>query len=358
MRSIQLSYGRLPPSLERPTTARPLRPVPAATVPRVDLDVVFLGTGGSVPTARRATACILARLGGDRLLFDCGEGSQRQMQRSTGLVQADEIYLTHFHADHYLGVPGLLKTYDLTDRQVPLRIVGPPGLIDLFGSLRRIFGRISYELELVELGEGEAIRRDGYEVRAFPVEHRMLAYGYAIVEDERPGHLDPKRAAALGVAVGPDLGRLQRGEEVEGSKGTVRPDQVMGATRAGRKVVITGDTAPAEMTRLAAHEAQLLVHDASFADAETDRALETGHSTARQAADLAAGAGVEMLALVHASTRYDVRDLLAEAREVMPGAIAPRDFDVVEIPFPERGGPRLIERGAKPPRPSERPGQP
>jgi ribonuclease Z len=316
----------------------------------VDLDVVFLGTGGSVPTARRATACLLARLGGDRLMFDCGEGSQRQMQRSTGLVQVDEIYLTHFHADHYLGIPGLLKTYDLTDRQVPLRVVGPPGLGDLFGSLRRIFGRISYELELVELGEGEAVRREGYEVRSFPVEHRMRAYGYAIVEDERPGHLDPERAAELGVSHGPDLGRLQRGEEVEGAVGTVRPADVMGDVRAGRKVVITGDTAPAEMTRLAAHEAQLLVHDASFADEEAERAAETGHSTARQAARLASDAGVEMLALVHASTRYDVRDLLAEAREVMPGAIAPRDFDVVEVPFPERGGPRLIERGAKPPR--------
>jgi ribonuclease Z len=318
----------------------------------MDLDVVFLGTGGSVPTARRATACVLARLGGDRLLFDCGEGSQRQMQRSTGLVLVDEIYLTHFHADHYLGIPGLLKTYDLTDRQVPLRVIGPPGLADLFGSLRRIFGRISYEVELVELGEGEAIRRDGYEVRSFPVDHRVRAYGYAIVEDERPGHLDPKRAAELGVTHGPDLGRLQRGEEVQADGRTVRPDEVMGATRAGRKVVITGDTTPAETTRLAAHEAQLLVHDASFADAESERAAETGHSTARQAAELASGAGVEMLALVHASTRYDVRELLAEAREVMPAAVAPRDFDVVEIPFPERGGPRVIEGGAKPPRPS------
>jgi len=314
----------------------------------VDLDVVFLGTGGSVPTARRATACVLARLGGDRLLFDCGEGSQRQMQRSTGLVQVDEIYVTHFHADHYLGIPGLLKTYDLTDRQAPLRVIGPPGLGDLFSSLRRIFGRISYELELVELGEGEAMRRAGYEVRAFPVEHRMRAYGYAVVEDERPGHLNAERAAELGISHGPDLGRLQRGEEVVADGDTVRPEQVMGEPRAGRKFVITGDTAPAEMTRLAAHEAQLLVHDASFADEEATRAAETGHSTARQAAELAREAGVEMLALVHASTRYDVRDLLAEAREVMPSAIAPRDFDIVEIPFPERGAPRLIERGARP----------
>jgi ribonuclease Z len=319
----------------------------------MDLDVVFLGTGGSLPTARRATACVLARLGGDRLLVDCGEGAQRQMQRSTGLVQVDEIYLTHFHADHYLGVPGLLKTYDLTDRQAPLRVYGPPGLIELFGALRRIFGRIGYEVELVELGEGEAVRHDGYEVRAFPVDHRVSAYGYAIVEDERPGHLDPERAASLGVKHGPDLGRLQRGEEVDVNGRVVRPADVMGQPRIGRKVVLTGDTRPCEMTRLAAHEAQLLIHDAAFTEADADRAAETGHSTAAQAAALAGEAGVEMLALVHASTRYDVRELLAEARGVMPEAVAPRDFDVVEIPFPERGKPRLVDRGAKPPRPSE-----
>ena len=300
-----------------------------------------------MPTARRATACVLARLGGDRLLFDCGEGSQRQMQRSTGLVHVDEIYVTHFHADHYLGIPGLLKTYDLTARERPLRVIGPPGLIDLFKALARIFGRISYELELVELGDGEAVRHEGYEVRSFPVEHRMRAYGYAIVEDERPGHLDPDRAAELGVTPGPDLGRLQRGEQVEGSKGTVKPADVMGGARAGRKVVISGDTAPCEMTRVAAHEAQLLVHDGSFADEEIARAAETGHSTARQAAELSREAGVEMLALVHASTRYDVRALLAEAREEFEPTHAPRDFDVVEIPFPERGAPRLIEDGAR-----------
>ena len=124
----------------------------------MDLSVVFLGTGGSVPTARRATACLLARVGGERLLFDCGEGSQRQMQRSTGLVQVDEVYVTHYHADHYLGLPGLLKTYDLQGRERSLRIVGPPGLRGLFEALHRIVGRISYEIELVELDEGEAVR--------------------------------------------------------------------------------------------------------------------------------------------------------------------------------------------------------
>jgi ribonuclease Z len=313
----------------------------------MDMDVVFLGTGGSVPTARRNTACLLARVGGERLMFDCGEGSQRQMQRSTGLVQVDEVYLTHFHADHYLGVPGLLKTYDLNDRERGLRIFGPPGLIDLFTALRRIFGKLAYEVELVELDPGEAVRHDGYEVRCFAVEHRMRAHGYALVEDERPGHLDPDAAARLGIAAGPDLGRLQRGEEVDGSAGVVRPGDVMGPARAGRKVVVTGDTAPCEMTRVAAHQAQLLIHDGSFAVEETARAGETGHSTARQAAELARDAEANLLALVHVSSRYDVRAVLDEAREVFPDAVAPRDFDVVEIPFPERGEPRLVESGAR-----------
>jgi len=313
----------------------------------VDLSVVFLGTGGSVPTARRATACLLARVGGERLLFDCGEGSQRQMHRSIGLVQVDEIYLTHYHADHYLGLPGLLKTYDLQARERPLRIVGPSGLASLFQVLGRIFGRLSYEVELVELGEGEAIRHDGYEVRCFPVEHRMTAYGYALVEDQRPGRFDPELAAGLGVQPGPDFGRLQRGEPVPGNDGPVRPEQVMGEPRRGRKVVVSGDTAPCEMTKVAAHEAELLVHDGSFADEELERAAETGHSTARQAGQLAQEAAVKLLTLVHVSSRYDVRDVLAQAREDFSATEAPRDFDLVEIPFPERGEPRLVENGAR-----------
>jgi ribonuclease Z len=319
----------------------------ADTVSGVDLSVVFLGTGGSVPTARRATACLLVRIGGERILFDCGEGAQRQMQRSTGLVQIDEIYLTHYHADHYLGLPGLLKTYDLQDRQRPLRIIGPRGLHGLFSVLGRIFGKLSYDVELVELAEGEAVRHEGYEIRPFPVEHRMRAFGYALVEDERPGRFDPDAAQRLGVQPGPDFSRLQDGEEVQGANGVVTPDQVMGPARRGRKIVITGDTGPCEMTRVAAHEAELLVHDASFADEEVQRAAETGHATARQAAELATEAGVKLLALVHISSRYDVREVLAEAREVFPTAEAPRDFDVVEIPFPERGEPTLIENGAR-----------
>jgi len=309
----------------------------------MDLDVVFLGTGGSVPTARRATACLLIRAGGDRVLVDCGEGAQRQMQRSTGLVQVDDLYITHFHADHYLGVPGLLKTYELNGREAPLRVFGPPGLEELFVALRRIMGNVRYPLELVELSGSKPVRYDSYEVRPFEVSHRVRAFGYALVEDERPGRFDPEEAKRLGVEPGPDFARLQAGESVNG----IEPGQVVGEARRGRKVVITGDTEPCELALVAAHEAELLVHEASFADEEAQRAHETSHSTARQAAKLAADAHVRMLALVHISSRYHVGKVLEEAREEFPGAIAPRDFDVIEIPFPERGEPRLVERGAK-----------
>src|SRR5262245_24888873 len=272
----------------------------------MDLSVVFLGTGGSVPSARRATACVLIRAGGARILVDAGEGAQRQMIHSTGLVSVDEVYITHYHADHYLGLPGLLKTYDLQDRQAPLRVVGPKGLASLFEALRRIFGKLRYDVELVELDSGDAVERDGFEMRAFAVEHRMKALGYAFVEPERPGRFDVDTARGLGISDERDFGRLQRGETIPVGGGEVRPDQVMGEARRGRKVVITGDTSPGELTEVAAHDAELLVHDGTFAVEEAERAAETGHSTALAAAELAKRAEVAMLAIVHVSSRYNV----------------------------------------------------
>lgn len=313
----------------------------------MDLAVTFLGTGGSVPSARRSTASVLVARGGERLLFDCGEGTQRQMQRSLGLVQADAIYLTHFHADHVLGLPGLLKTYDLTDRQVPLRIYGPPGLTELFQVFSPLIGRLKFALDLVEVGPGDAIAHDDYEVRPFEAAHSARANGYAIVEAERPGRFDPDAAAAAGVPEGPAYAALQRGEVVEGEAGSVTPDQVMGPGRPGRTIAITGDSAPSPATVSAAADADLLIHDASFAEEEAQRAAETGHSTVGQAAAVAAEAHVKLLALVHISSRYHVGRVIEEAREIFEPAIAPRDFDVVELPFPERGEPHLIPNGAR-----------
>lgn len=320
----------------------------------MDLSVVFLGTGGSVPSARRSTASVLVARGGERLLFDCGEGTQRQMQRSLGLTQVDEIYLTHFHADHILGLPGLLKTYDLTDREKPLVIHGPRGLNEVFRIFGPLVGRLGFDVDLVELVPGDTVGHDGYEVQAYEASHGVRANGYALVEAERPGRFDPEAARAAGVPEGPAFAALQRGEEVEGSSGTVAPDQVMGPSRAGRTVVVTGDTAPSPATVAAAADAELLIHDASFAEEEVQRAAETGHSTLAQAAAVAAEAHVKLLAVVHISSRYHVGKVLEEAQEVFEPTVAPRDFDLIEIPFPERGEPHLIEAGARE-RPEDQP---
>jgi ribonuclease Z len=313
----------------------------------MDLSVAFLGTGGAVPSARRNTASVLVARGGERLLFDCGEGTQRQMQRSLGLVQVDAIFFTHFHADHFLGLPGLLKTYDLTERERPLTIYGPRGLRDLIQSLGRVIGRIGYPVDLVEIEPSEAIALDGAEVRSFPVEHSVRAFGYALVEAGRPGRFDPDAAKRLGVPEGPDFATLQRGEPVQGALGPVNPEDVMGRARPGRTIAITGDTAPCHATVEAAQGAELLVHDASFAEEEAQRAADTGHSTVGQAAAVAREAEVGLLALVHISSRYHVGKVLEEAKEVFEPTVAPRDFDLIEIPFPERGEPRLLQNGAR-----------
>lgn len=309
--------------------------------------MIFLGTGGSVPSARRSTASVLVARGGERLMFDCGEGTQRQLQRSLGLIQVDAIYLTHFHADHVLGLPGLLKSYDLTDREAPLAVYGPPGLRQLWDNLKPIVGRIGYPVELTELQPGDDVPGDGYEVEPFEAAHSARANGYALVEAPRPGRFDVEEARRLGVPEGPAFADLQRGEEVEGSAGTVRPDQVVGRARPGRTVVITGDTSPSPATVAAAADAELLVHDASFTEEDAQRAAETGHSTVGQAAAVAREAHVKMLALVHISSRYHVGKVLEEAQEVYEPTVAPKDFDVIDIPFPERGYPELVPNGAR-----------
>jgi ribonuclease Z len=318
----------------------------------VDLDVVFLGTSASAPTAGRAPTALLVRRGGDRLLFDCGEGTQRQLMRSTlGLPDLEAIYLTHYHADHTLGLPGLLKTFALRGREVPLTVFGPPGLRELFNDLRRVFGKVAYPLETIEVRPGEALDRDGYRILVFPVHHGVSAVGYAVDEPDRPGEFDSIAADALGIPFGPERGALQRGESVTLPDGTaVTPDAVIGTARKGRRVVITGDTAPAETVRVLAEGADLLVHEATFSEDELARAEETLHSTARQAAEVAAAAGVRLLALTHFSPRYFGPELLDEARAVFASTVAPRDFDVIEIPFAERGEPKLIRKGARPPR--------
>jgi ribonuclease Z len=305
----------------------------------MDLSVFFAGTGGSIPTARRGLPAVLVRRGGDRILFDCGEGTQRQLVQSVGLTDLTEVFLTHYHADHWLGLPGLLKTFDLRGRERPLAIHGPPGLRELLTLAMRVAGRVRFDLELVELVPGDVLERDGYKIAPVPVAHRVShAFGYVLYEEPRPGEFDPAAATALGLVPGPEFGQLQRGEIVRG----VHPDQVLGPARPGRKIVLSGDTSPCETLAVASHAADLLLHEATFSEEEHDRAAETGHSTAAQAAALARDADVTTLALTHFSTRYPVGVLRDEARAIFPRTVLPRDFDTIEVPFPERGDPELI----------------
>jgi ribonuclease Z len=310
----------------------------------MDVSLFFAGTAGSVPTARRGLPALLLRAGGERILFDCGEGTQQQLLRSVGLPELDAIFITHFHLDHWLGLLGMVKTFDLRAREKPLAIYGPPGISQLFEGLRPIVGRTGYPLATVDLEPHEEIRYESFLVSPFPVKHRVEAYGYAIVEDDRPGRFDVEAARSLGVPDGPDFGRLQRGEIVNG----VRPEQVMGSTRAGRRIVISGDTAPCQAVEVFAHDADVLVHEATFMEDERARARETFHSTAKQAAEIARDAGVRLLALTHLSTRYFPRDIRDEARTVFPNTIVPRDFDAVDVPFPERGEPALVKPEREP----------
>jgi ribonuclease Z len=314
----------------------------------VDLDLVFLGTAGSMPTAQRAPAALLVRRGGERLLFDCAEGTQRQLLRSSvGLVELREVFVTHFHADHVLGLPGMFKTFALRGRELPLDVYGPRGLVELLGSLKRVVGKLTYELVLHELAPGDVLERDAYRLATFTVAHGVSALGWSLIETTRPGRFDVEAADALGVPDGPARGILQNGESVTLPDGsTVIPDEVLGPPRPGRKVVITGDTAPADSVVEAAWGADVFVTEATFSEEERERARETMHQTAAQAAEVARRAEVGLLALTHLSSRYFGPEIAREAREIFPEAVVPRDFDVVEVPFAERGSPRLVKGGA------------
>jgi ribonuclease Z len=318
----------------------------------VDLDLVFLGTAGSAPTASRGASATLVRRGGDRLLVDCGEGTQRQLLRSdAGLGDLEEVFLTHLHADHVLGLPGMLKTFALRGRELPITVYGPRGTAQLLRSLAIVIGRLTYSLTVEELRPGDNLDRGEYAIVPFAVAHGRTAVGYAIREASRPGRFDVDAADALGVPDGPARGALQRGEPVDlGDGRVVQPEQVLGPPRRGRTIVLTGDTAPSDSVVEAAAGADVLVHEATFLTDEADRARETDHSTAAEAAAVARDADVRLLALTHLSARYASTEALEEALAVFGRTVVPRDFDVVEVPLPERGEPELVERGGRRPR--------
>lgn len=304
------------------------------------MQVTFLGTGGAVPTTRRNTSALMVRREGERLLFDCGEGTQRQMMHFGTGFSVSHVFVTHLHGDHVLGLPGLCQTLDFNDREEALAIHTPPGTKSAVENLVGVTGaRPGYPIRVHEVQPGGvALRDEEYEVRAFETDHRTRSVGYELVEDDRKGRFDRERAEELGVPAGPLFSELHEGNAVELDDGTVvEPDQVVGPPRPGRRIVYTGDTRPTAATVEAAADADLLIHEATFGEDRSERAGKTGHSTARQAAELATRADAKRLALTHVSSRYagESGRLAAEAREVFDDAFLPDDGDDIEIPYPD-----------------------
>jgi ribonuclease Z len=312
----------------------------------MSLALQFLGTAASRPTIERNVASLAITREGETLLVDCGEGTQRQMMKYGVSFNFGDLFITHWHADHYLGLMGLCRTLVLQDRTAPLRLWAPKGAERFVKKMDGLgLERLSFPLEVTELAPGDVVPRDGYAIRCFPLDHRGApSLGYALVEAERRGRFNPDKARAMGIPEGPLWGKIHKGEPVTLENGTVvHPHELVGPTRAGRTVVVTGDTRPTEATVEAAAGADLLVHEATFADEEAARAVETGHSTAREAATIAARAGVRRLALTHLSARYtrDTTDLDREARSVFAETLIARDGMEIALAYPAE-----VEAGA------------
>jgi ribonuclease Z len=301
------------------------------------LSLTFLGTGASVPTLDRNVAGLAVQREGEVLLFDCGEGNQRQMMRYGVGFTFKEIFFTHYHADHLLGVTGLLRTMGLQDRTAPVTLYGPKGAQRVLRAAVELgIERNKFPIEIVEIKAGDRLHRDEYDIVVFETQHRADTVGFALAEHTRLGRFNPERARELGIPEGPLWGQLHRGKPVQLPDGrTVEPADLVGQPRPGRTLVYTGDTRPHIPVIEAARGADLLVHEATFGGDELERAMETGHSTAAEAARVALEAGVRQLVLTHISSRYnrDASELLAEARAVFPASTIARDGMVVDVPY-------------------------
>jgi ribonuclease Z len=300
------------------------------------LRLTFLGTSAAAPTAHRNLSGLYLRREGKSFLFDCGEGTQRQMIRFGTGFALDGVFFTHFHADHYLGIIGFVRTLGMLGRTEPLVLYGPPPAATFLMKVIRLGAEdTTLPVEVVEVTPGVVYRGPGFRIEAYATDHRIASIGYVLVEDDRPGRFDLDAARALGVPEGPLFGRLQRGEAITLPGGrSITPEQVVGASRAGRRVVISGDTRPCEGTVIAAQGADLVIHEATFGDAEQARAIETRHSTAREAARIARDSGARRLILTHLSTRYD-RDpevLLGQAQQEFAQAEVAEDGWSFELP--------------------------
>jgi len=299
------------------------------------LQICFLGTGGSWPSKDRSVPAIAVKRGSEIILFDCGEGAQRQFQRSPfSYMDVSRIFISHFHGDHFLGLPGLIQTMSLNDRKAPLQVYGPAGMKKLLNQLLHLgYFTPTYEIEAHELSDGNSVKCDGYEIRSFAVSHCVPTLGYALLENERPGRFNKGRALELGVPEGPLFSKLQHGESVKLKDGCiVKPEEVLGKPRHGRKIVFSGDTAPCDSLLAAASGCDVLIMDATAGEPLKEKAAHYGHSTAKQAAEIAKDAGAKALFLFHISPRYEDASVLEnEAKEIFANTILPSDLAVIDV---------------------------
>ncbi len=303
------------------------------------IQVTFLGTSAALPTVERNVSALMLQREGESLLFDCGEGTQRQMMRhGTGFL-VDDIFLSHYHADHTLGIPGLLRSMAMQGRTAPIRLHGPRGAERQLGGLVALgMDREKFPVEIIELRPGDVLPRGDHDLVVGEAMHKGDCLAFALVEHPRLGRFDPEQARALGIPEGPLWGKLHRGEAVADASGRmVTSDQLVGPPRRGLRVVYSGDCAPCDGVRALAQGADLLIHEATFGDDERDRARETRHSTAREAGAIARDAGVRRLILTHISARYsrEAPELVAEARELFPETMVAKDGVIVEVGYGE-----------------------
>jgi len=304
----------------------------------MSLEVVFLGTAASIPTVERALPSVVVKRENEILMFDCGEGVQRQMIKArVGFHKKMKVFVSHMHGDHVLGLPGLLQTMSLLDRAQKLEIYGPIGIKAFIKGIQQTVQFVlTFPVEIQEIKEEDIICREKeYQVRVARTAHVIPSLAYALIEKPRPGRFDPEKAKALGVPVGPLWSKLQHGEKVRTEAGEIiKPGQVVGPLRGGRKIVYSGDTRPTSNLVRLAEKADLLIHEATFEDDLLEKAQEDGHSTPTQAAKTAKKAKVKRLILTHVSSRYrSALSLLQQARRVFPNTNVAEDFMRVEIPL-------------------------
>ena len=301
------------------------------------LRIIFLGTGGSLPTRNRNPSSLMINREGELILFDCGEGTQQQMMRAkTGIMNLSSIFITHFHADHFLGIPGLIQTMSFMGRKKHLMIYGPEGTLE-FTDLFKAFGyfNLKYEIEGVQLKPGDIVKGKDYVIHALNTEHSIPSLGYALVENPRPGRFNREKAIKMGISPGPLFAKLQKGNSVEVDGKIIKSEDVMGSMRPGRIVVYSGDTRPCESVLEASRDADLLIHDCSFANEMTDWAKESKHSTAGEVGVLAKEAGVRRLVLTHISSRYaaDAEPILNDSKKIFENVSVAEDLMEIEVPY-------------------------